>query len=114
MLPKEIAELFDDWQVGCWKVFKYYYFCAEPGTIVILRQAEEVFIVEEDRSTDKIGGPFNKQELDKLLFSGKMEWYKAGILTTDYKKIRTGGCECGAWATNNPNCHSTKCPQYNK
>jgi hypothetical protein len=36
------------------------------------------------------------------------------IAQPDYRPQPTYGCQCGAGATSNPNCHSTWCPEWKK
>jgi hypothetical protein len=110
MTPTAVDDLMFSWNEGTEKGFKY----TDPDLfgvewLVIIKQSDNLYEVIEKRSSTK-AGPFNKDRMQKLLGSNKLELYSStwGI---DFKYKKSNGCECGAWATRNPTCHSWTCPK---
>lgn len=108
MVPSEIKQLLDEWPLGDAKVFKLRYDFAQPDILVILKEKEDLYIVDCFKSTVKHNS-FTKDELLKNLNSGKIVHLPGNSTIVNYGNIKTGGCTCGAWSTTEPNCHSYWC-----
>lgn len=113
MFYKEIDELIEKWQVGYKEVFDIRFGFTDPGVLIILRKKEDLFVVDEDKSTHKLE-PWNTEQIKKALANGTLEPKKGGSVNVNYREDRTGGCECGAWATQFPDCHAFWCRKYRK
>lgn len=103
-----------DWADWTSRVFTYENIPLEPlEMLIIQKQDDNLFVTEKDYSTFNLG-ILNKEEILKLLNSGLLKYSPFDSVTRNYKIARTGGCDCGAWATKNPNMHAFHCTRYVK
>lgn len=107
----EIEKLIDDWIVGYCKVFHIKYFFADPEIVVVLRDGEDLFKVDKNKSTT-VEGPWNKKEIKEALINKVLEYKEFDSVNVNYRYERTKGCECGAWAIKNGGRHSRWCKLY--
>jgi hypothetical protein len=112
MTPSEAEDLLLKWYAGEEKGFKYLdYGTFEPHYVVIKKESDNEYTVIASRSTCK-DGPFNKERMEKLLGADKLiPTGHSGGWQIDFKNYRSKGCQCGAWATQNPDCHARWCPK---
>lgn len=113
MTPSEVEDLVLKWRLEEEKGFKYLdYGTFEDHYVIIKREYENHFVVIASRSTCK-DGPFTKEQMEKLLGADKLIPYNnSGGWQIDFKSMRSKGCQCGAWATQNPDCHAYYCPLW--
>ena len=110
MTPTNVDEMLFSWNDGQEKGFKL----IDPDLfgvewVVLVKRSENLYECIESRSSTKIG-PFKKERMQKLLGSDKLQLYSS-VWGIDFKYKKSNGCECGAWATRNPDCHAWKCPK---
>lgn len=111
MTPVEVEDLILKWYTGEERGFKYLdYGTFEAHYVVIKREYENHFVIITDRSTCK-DGPFTKEKMEKLLGADKLIPIHSSGWQLNFKDSRSKGCQCGAWATNNPDCHARWCPK---
>lgn len=113
MMPTETEDLLDGWIAGVEKGFKYLdYWPGVVEYIVIKKEDDNTFVLLKDRSSVKKAGPFNKEAMEKLLGANRLIPYNNGSgWQIDFSFIKSGNCQCGAWATANPDCHARWCPK---
>lgn len=112
MLLSEIETLVNQWFVGEYKVFIIRYTFAEPDTLIIYKCEEDLYRVDLDRSTTRYFKKFGKEELVIRIRNGSLEYKPYMSIHVNYRTERANGCECGAWKTTEPNCHSPICKHY--
>lgn len=114
MLTSDVEMFLAEWMTYDWKVFYYKdYGWWDTETIIIHRESLDLFTVDSKNST-VMAGPFNKEKISKLLSANLLIHKETGSTLTNYKHLRTKGCECGAWRSRNPHNHSPMCPLYTK
>ena len=111
MTPYEAEDFLIHWDIGTEKGFKYYdYGLFDVEYVVIRKDSDNMYVIISDRSTCK-DGPFNKEKIEKLLGANKLiPFGQNNGWGLDFKNTKSGGCQCGAWATQNPTCHARWCP----
>lgn len=116
MSRSEAEELLRDWSIGWTKVFKYHEWISAPETLIVTKDRDHVFSIDKDKSTTGRAGPWDKDEFLRLMITGVMTHQPMASVNTDYRNERTGGCDCGAWKTANPDLHSAimPCRKYRK
>lgn len=114
MSRSEAEDLLRDWSIGWAKVFQYKEWIAIPETLIISKDLHHEYSIDKHKSTTNKAGPWDKDELIRLLITGVMAHLPNHSVNTDYKYERTGGCECGAWRTKDSNCHAFWCKKHSK
>lgn len=112
MTPIQVEEMLDQWPLNYAKAFKFMDFrIFNIEYLVIDKKDAEIYKVDEDRSTIKIG-PFNRREMVKMLGSSELQLINDGNWHVNYKETQTGGCTCGAWRVKTS--HAFHCKLYGK
>lgn len=114
MLTSDIELYLADWAIYDWRVFDYKdYGWWDTEILIIHRDSDNLFKVDSKNSTVS-AGPFDKKQIFKLLSANLLMPRYTGNSFTNYRQLRTKGCECGAWRSRNPHNHSPMCPLYMK
>lgn len=114
MLTSDVELFLANWPTTDWRVFDYKdYGWFDIEVLVIHRVSEDLFKVDSKNSTVN-DGPFNKIQISKLLSSDLLIPRYIGNAYSNYKQLRTKGCQCGAWRSLNPHNHSPMCPLYTR
>lgn len=108
----EIEDFLTLWPIDQEKGFKYYdYGLFDAEYVVIQKCNDNLYKIIYEKSTCK-DGPFNKEAMGKLLSSKRLVSFGNDGYHINFKRTKSGPCECGAWATRNPTCHTRWCPAH--
>ena len=107
MSPYEIELEIRVWREGTSKVFRYARPLLPTEYITISRSSDTEFRCIPADSTYNLG-TISVDSLKRLMSSGELTFFSSSWFV-DVKKLKTGGCTCGAWATTDKNDHSPIC-----
>ena len=79
----------------------------------MLKRTENRFLIDKKKSTIAVN-PMTKNGIIKLLVNEQLILRESASTYTNYRDIESGGCECGAWKTSDPNLHEHWCKKYYK
>lgn len=115
MSRNQAEDFLRDWSYEERKVFKYHQYIAIPEILIIIKEDFDRYVVDKDKSTCK-AGPFDRDTMLRYIITGVLIHRPMDSINSNYKEERTGGCDCGAWATTNPDLHSATmpCKKYRK
>jgi hypothetical protein len=115
MLEQTARLLLDRWEIGEARVFIYHnYWMVSPEEVIIIHRLDKHYFKTDAEKSTINPGFFTNTELIALLVDGKLVEKLYGSVNINYRTERNGGCECGAWRTNNPKLHTHKCPKYTR
>ena len=111
MLKSDVERLIENWFLKDKYVFiTYNWFNLDY--IVIERVNDETFVTQKNSTTDM--GSFSKEEMIKLISMNIFIYQPLEHWDKDWHNVRSGGCDCGAASTNNPDKHSFGCKKYKR
>ena len=119
MFLSEVEELLRKWHVGDARVFYYYDYWSvrKRETIILERKEQDLFVTVKDKSTVSSDN-FTEDEIKRFLVKDLLVERAYESVNKNYRDEKTGGCNCGAWATSmadNPQSHWEDCPaKYGK
>src|SRR5208282_4836077 len=106
MLKSDVDLLIESWPLGDKYVFITYNWF-NKDYIIIERKSEEKFECLKISTSDM--GTFTKNDMTKLIGSDIFQYMPLEYWDKDWHVVRSGGCDCGAASTNNPDKHSFEC-----
>lgn len=111
MRTSDAEYILHDWLLSVFKIFKWVRL--GPVEFVCIKKIDDnSYETIPDKSSYDLG-KFDKEHLLKLLTSGELVFTENYLWTTGLR-MKTGGCECGAWAIKD-SAHSVPwCPQSYK
>jgi hypothetical protein len=109
MAPKDVDTFIKTWKIDEEIAFYYYEYLLEEEILTIVRRSDDLFEVNIDKSS-VFTGDWNKNEMEKILSRDGIVTYKVNVFGRYW--VKSGGCECGAWRTGDPDCHSNWCPKH--
>lgn len=108
MTPTEADYFLSGWSIGEEKGVKYVFSLYGPEYLVITRREVDLFKTLKDRSSIAYGD-VNESTMRKYLTNGTFVIISDNAYMANYKFHKSNGCECGAWATRDPDCHASWC-----
>jgi len=111
MLKSDTDLFVESWSIGTKYVFVTYNWF-NKDYVVIEKKNEEEYVCLKNSTSNM--GSFTKNEMTKLIGSGIFVYMPFEHWDQDWHFIRSGGCDCGAASTNNPDKHDFGCKKYKK
>jgi hypothetical protein len=111
MLKSDVDRLIESWLLADRYIFKTYNWFS-LDYIVIERISDDKFECHKNSTSNM--GSFNKSEMIRLIGANIFIHLPFEHWNQDFRLLRSGGCECGAARTNNPDKHAFRCPKYRK
>jgi hypothetical protein len=113
--PSETEDLLNNWYMGCDKPFIYKgYTLYWDEYLVIKKEDINTYVVNPNTSSIRLDKTFSKSDMEKMLYSDELQTINDLSIFYDYKYKKSDGCQCGAYATQNPDHHSDWCPKCRK
>lgn len=111
MSNNEAEQELEKFMDGYRKIYKYRQEFLHDHYLSIVKLDDNYIIQKNDSTTDI--PDFNKELFIKLLVKEELVFQTSNIYV-NCTELRTGGCVCGAWATQHPDHHSPMCRKYVK
>lgn len=111
MLKSELEHHVNEWPEGETRVYRFKMGIYIPHVVSIIRE-KNIYKCVKEGSTYKDYPDSNSQELMDAISTNRLTYHDTYRWHFDPVRLRTGGCDCGAFITTEPNLHSPICNLY--
>lgn len=94
------------------RIYKYVFPLLPDEYVTFTKRIDEGQVLLEalPKHSTKDLGTIKEEDFKKMLMRGDLRLHKeTGWHTEDVKRLKTGGCTCGAWVTQNKDAHARGC-----
>lgn len=97
---------------GFKRIYKYRREFVPIEYVTVFKSLEDSYEIMGSESTINIEY-FNKDIFLQMLINEELVYHNSDKWYYKVVDLKTNKCECGAWATQNPNAHTFWCYKYN-
>lgn len=119
MIRSEVDILIENITLNSKKIFVFKQEFIPDNFIEITRTGDNQLVVTQKtvdiaNLVDKVTNFIIQDELKRLLITDQLKEHHGSSWYMDFMSFKTKGCNCGGWATSNPDLHSFDCRKYIK